>query len=219
MAAVHDGPSRLIQTQVPAKVLEQDLGAFQKSALELGASMAEIIPANWIEIDERVRLKCSIPLCPYYGKSLHCPPHSPSLDRMRSILARYSFAILFALDVVPPNTFSGGSEERKAAAQWAHKCFEITGNLERTAFGNGYYLAMGFAQASCIKALCGQEKCLVLDGGKCPYPLQSRPSMESTGMDVYRLVRKVGWEIYPIYRSVDPKQVPRALSVGVVLVY
>ena len=42
--------------------------------------------------------------------------------------------------------------------------------------------------------------------------------MESVGIDVYRLVTRVGWDIYPIYRSVDPRAVRRALSVGIVLV-
>jgi hypothetical protein len=42
--------------------------------------------------------------------------------------------------------------------------------------------------------------------------------MEGSGIDVFGLVTKVGWEIYPIYRSVDPETVPRALSVGIVFV-
>jgi hypothetical protein len=37
-------------------------------------------------------------------------------------------------------------------------------------------------------------------------------------MDVYGLVMRAGWEIYPIYRSVVPKEVPRALSVGAVFI-
>jgi len=43
--------------------------------------------------------------------------------------------------------------------------------------------------------------------------------MEGVGIDVFRLVTKVGWDIYPIYRSVDPKKVPRASAVGIVFIY
>jgi hypothetical protein len=43
--------------------------------------------------------------------------------------------------------------------------------------------------------------------------------MEATGIDVYRLVTKVGWDIYPVYRSVDPRKVPKAMSAGIVFVY
>ena len=213
------GASRLISLHVPDDILRKDLEIFRQRALDLGASMAEIIPANWVEIDERVRLKCSIPLCPYYDKSIFCPPHGPSLELMRKALSRYSRAILFAIDIIPVDEFADRSKERRAVVKWARKCLEITSKLETLAFGSAYYLAMGLGQVSCIKALCGQERCLVFDGGSCPYPLQSRSSMEGAGIDVYRLVTKVGWDIYPIYRTVNPREVRRALSVGIVFIY
>ena len=213
------GPSRKISLQIPEDILRSDLETLKQEALELGASMAEVIPAEWVEIDERVRLKCSIPLCPYYDKNLYCPPQGPSLDLMQKAISRYTWALLFALDVIPPEEFTDRSIEREAVLKWGRKGLEITSRIETLAFGKGYYLAMGFGQSSCLRILCGQERCLVLQGGKCPYPLQSRPSMESSGIDVYRLVTRVGWEIYPIYRSVDPETVPRALSVGIVFIY
>ncbi len=212
------GASRRISLQTPDDILTKDLETFRQEAFELGVSMAKIIPAEWVEMDERVRLKCSVPLCPHYDKNPYCPPRGPSLDLVREAIRRYSWALLFALDVIPPEEFADRSIEREAVIKWGRKCFEITGRLETLAFGRGYHLAMGFGQGSCLKILCGQERCLVLGGGRCPYPLQSRPSMESTGIDVFRLVTKVGWEIYPIYRNVDPKAVPRALSVGIVFV-
>jgi len=213
------GPSRKISLQIPEDILRSDLETLKQEALELGTSMAEVIPAEWVEIDERVRLKCSVPLCPYYDKNLYCPPQGPSLDLMRKAISRYTWALLFALDVIPPEEFTDRSIEREAVLKWGRKGLEITSRIETLAFGKGYYLAMGFGQSSCLRILCGQERCLVLQGGKCPYPLQSRPSMESSGIDVYRLVTRVGWEIYPIYRSVDPETVPRALSVGIVFIY
>ena len=212
------GPSRKISLQIPDNILKHDLETLKQEAFELGASMAEIIPAEWVEIDERVRLKCSVPQCPHYDKNPYCPPRGPSLDSMREAVRRYTWALLFALDVIPPEEFADHSIEREAVVKWGEKCLEITSRVETLAFGKSYYLAMGLGQGSCLKILCGQERCLVLEGGKCPYPLQSRPSMESLGIDVFRLVTKVGWEIYPIYRSVDPKAAPRALSVGIVFV-
>jgi predicted metal-binding protein len=213
------GPSRLITLKVSDKTLREDQVNFRQKALDFGASMAEIIPADWIEIDERIRLKCSIPLCTYYDKCIFCPPHAPSIEIMRKAVARYSWATLFALDVIPVQEFADRSKERGSVAKWAKKSFEICSRIETLAFGCGYYLAMGFAQASCLKALCGQERCLILDGGECPYSLKSRPSMEAVGIDVYRLVTKVGWDIYPVYRSVACDEVPRALSVGIVFIY
>jgi predicted metal-binding protein len=212
------GPSRVITLEIPGEKLRQDLEHFRQKAVEFGASMAEVIPANWIRIDERVRLKCSVPLCPYYGKNIYCPPHGPDPEVVKKALSLYSRAILFALDVIPVEDFADRSKERKAMAEWAKKGYEIVGRVETLAFGSGYYLAMGFGQVSCKKALCGQERCLLLDGGDCPYPLKARPSMEGVGIDVFDLVTKVGWDIYPIYRSVNPREVPRALSVGIVFI-
>jgi predicted metal-binding protein len=163
------GPSRSITLEISPDRLQHDLEHFRQKSVELGAAMAQVIPADWVQIDERVRLKRSV--------------------------------------------------ERHAAADWTRKSFEIVGTLETLAFGSGYYLAMGFGQGSCRKALCGQNRCLILEGGNCPYFLKARPSMEAVGIDVYGLVTRVGWEIYPIYRSVDPAQVPRALSVGIVFVH
>ncbi|HVP79901.1 MAG TPA: DUF2284 domain-containing protein [Thermodesulfobacteriota bacterium] len=214
-----NGVSRKISLHTSDDILNRDLEALRQEALDLGASMAKIIPAEWVEIDERVRLKCSVPLCPYYDKNLYCPPRGPSADVTRKAMSRYTWALLFALDVIPPDEFSDRSTEREAAVTWGKKCLEITSRIETLAFGRGYYLAMGFGQGSCLKILCGQERCLVLGGGKCPYPLQSRPSMESSGIDVFRLATRAGWDIYPIYRSVDPKAVPRALSLGIVFIY
>ena len=219
MSREPSGPSRLITLEIPADKLQRDLEELRQNAIALGASMAEVIPADWVRIDERVRLKCAIPLCPHYNRCFFCPPHTPSPEDMRKALSRYSRAILFALDVVPAEHFTGRSTERSAASAWARRCFEIVGRIETLALGSGYYLAMGFGQASCRKALCGQEKCLMLEGGACPYPLKARPSMEAVGIDVYGLVTQVGWDIYPIYRSVNPKEVPRALSVGIVFVH
>jgi len=213
------GPSRAIKSEIPSDQIEKDLEHFKQTAMELGASMAQVIPADYVQIDERVRLKCSIALCPNYEKSLFCPPHTPSTEFMRQALSRYHYAIVFALEIIPVDHFSVRSTQRHAAADWTRKCFEIVGRIEALAFGSGYYLAMGFGQGSCRKALCGQDKCLVLEGGSCPYPLKARPSMEAVGIDVYGLVTKVGWEIYPIYRSVNPGEVPRALSVGIIFIH
>lgn len=205
--------------QVPYEILQKDLEVFKQKALDLGASMAEIIPAQLVEIDERVRLKCFIPLCPFYDKNPYCPPRAPQPEFMRAALSRYSWAILFALDVVPVEEFADRSVQLKMGVQWTKKSIEIAGKVETLAFANGYYLAMGLCQFNCLKALCNQKDCLVLEGDSCPFPLMARPSMEGVGIDVFRLVTKVGWDIYPIYKSIDPKAVPRALAVGIVFIY
>jgi predicted metal-binding protein len=210
---------KAITRDIPEKKLLADLENLKNKAVELGASMVEVISADWVQVDERVSLKCLTPLCPYYNHCLNCPPHAPSQEQMQKIVSQYKYAVLLALDVVPVSHFAGTAKDRRESTTWARKCLEIVGKIEKDAFENGYYFAMGFAQASCLKTLCKQKRCLLLDGGQCPYPLKARPSMEAVGIDVYGLVTRVGWDIYPINRSVIPEQVPRALSVGIVLIH
>ena len=212
------GAARLIPLDVAPDTLRKDLEDLRQKALELGASLAEIMPADLVEVDERVRLKCLIPMCPHYGRSAYCPPHAPDLELARRALHRYKWAILFALDVLPVSEFADRPVQKQAGVAWTGKNMEIAGRLETTAFGKGYHLAMAMSQFSCNAALCNSAPCKVLEGAKCAHPLKARPSMEAMGIDVFRLVRKAGWEIYPIYRTVDPSAVPRALSVGIVFV-
>ncbi|MBT4362980.1 MAG: hypothetical protein HOD17_00700, partial [Desulfobacteraceae bacterium] len=69
--------------------LEKDLESYRKMAMELGATDAKVIPADEVYIDNRVRIKCTIPKCPEYGSSAHCPPHAPGPDEMRDLVGAY----------------------------------------------------------------------------------------------------------------------------------
>lgn len=209
---------RRISQVIPLETLKEDLERFRVRALDVGASMAEVMPANWVNVDERVRLKCSVPLCGYFGKCAHCPPNSPDVDFMRKALGQYSSAVLFAIDV-PVEDYADRNRV-KTRSGWFRKNYEIGGEVETMAFASGYYLTAAFSQGSCKAVLCGEaDGCRVLEGKGCANPLKSRPSMESVGIDAFGLVARVGWDIYPIYRSVDFASVPRALSAGIVFVY
>src|SRR3989304_1670660 len=61
-------------------------------ALELGASDAKVIPANKVVVEDRVVLKCKVG-CNNYGKTLACPPYTPSAEEFRKIVSEYSYAL------------------------------------------------------------------------------------------------------------------------------
>jgi len=46
-------------------------------ALKLGAVDAKIIPAHKVVVEDRVLLKCKVG-CSKYGKTLACPPFTPT---------------------------------------------------------------------------------------------------------------------------------------------
>ncbi|HVO66192.1 MAG TPA: DUF2284 domain-containing protein, partial [Syntrophales bacterium] len=45
-----------------------------------GASVVKLINIDDIVVDERVRLKCRVPVCDSYNKNLMCPPYVPSVE-------------------------------------------------------------------------------------------------------------------------------------------
>lgn len=213
------GTARVIPTQVSEEILKADLEKYRQKALQFGASQAEIIPAQWVEIDERVRLKCMVPPCINYNRTAYCPPYGPEPEFMRKALSRFNWAVLFKHDVVPVEDFADINRYFPDGEKHQKKTMEIAAKIETLAFGDGYYFAVGFGAGSCRDTLCNSMLCQLLDSGRCRFTLKARPSMEGVGIDVFGLVAKVGWQVYPVYRSVDPKLVPCAISVGVVFIH
>ena len=91
--------------------------------------------------------------------------------------------------------------------------------MESLAFYDGHYLAFGFGAGSCRHTFCGeQESCPAMEGKRCRFSLISRPSMEAVGIDVYQLVARQGWDIYPIGSSAKPEDMPKGVLAGIVIV-
>jgi len=206
--------------RIKAKKLKADLEMFRSRALELGASGAEIVRADQLVVDERVRLKCSIPRCLRAGETPNCPPHAPDLDLVRKALARYSHAILIKTNVEPIGDYApGGSKDDGGTDRsllFHQKTGKIVYEIERLAYQNGYSLAMGLGGGSCKDYLCHGLVCQFMDSGRCRFPLRSRPAMEALGIDVMDIMDKVGWNVYPLVGDVS--DIPCATSVGLILI-
>jgi len=212
------GTARLIPSQVTEETLKADLENYRQKALELGASQAEIIPAQWVEVDERVRLKCSIPPCPNYNRCGNCPPYTPEPEFVRRALSRFKWAVLFKHDV-PAEDFADLSRYYPHGKEHQRKTDMIAARVETLAFADGYRFAMGLGAGGCRDTLCNGGLCHMLDSGRCTHILVARPSMEALSIDACDLINKAGWKIYPIYKGVDPKLVPCGISVGIVFIH
>ncbi len=144
------------------------LQVFERSACRLGADDARIIDAASVKTQPWVRLKCRFG-CGLYGQGYCCPPHSPTPEEMRAVIACYTKALLF-------HSVTIGTPARMAY------------DLEREIFLAGYYKAFGMGSGPC--ELCG--KC---PAKGCRHPDMARPSMEACGIDVYSTVRANGLPI------------------------
>jgi predicted metal-binding protein len=207
-----------ITVDMQAARLEADLQRYVEKALELGATHAGVVKAADIPVDERVTLKCQIPRCFGYGAGAHCPPNTLKPDELREILKKYHWAVLFTLEV-PPEVIVRDKATIKERVAVYQKVFKIVSEVESLAFYDGHYLAFGFGAGSCRHTFCGQqENCQAMEGKRCRFSLISRPSMEAVGIDVYQLVTRQGWDIYPIGSGARPEDMPKGTLAGLVIV-
>ena len=172
-------------------------------ARALGADAAAPLPAQAVVVDERVSLKCRVPLCGHYGVNLMCPPHVPTPAETREALRRYSDTLVVQQDI-PLAQEAGGvavaaaedgdghdpvDETRLRESQ--NRFTELMSALEAEAYRMGYRFAAAFAGGDCV--LC--DVCAGVTGEQCRRPGEARPSMEAVGIDVVATAQAAGLTI------------------------
>jgi predicted metal-binding protein len=145
------------------KRLDHDLRRFTVT-LRMGALEAKVIDPKSVVVRSWVRLRCQYG-CGNHGKSLTRPPYSPTSEQTRQTLREYSHAILMRL----PDE-----------SMMTH---DVVAKLERHAFLDGYHSAFGMVAGPC-------ERCRECNLQHCVCPRLARPSLESSGIDVYATPRR-----------------------------
>jgi predicted metal-binding protein len=172
-----------------------------EKAREFGATHAALMPADQVVVDERVRLKCAVPVCQGYGNYLHCPPNTMSVAEFRVVLGRYSVALLVQVesernsaDLDEEGLAGKNAAELEALLHGEPNLLlgRIINRLEAEAFKAGYYYAAGFSGGICL--LC-PECVSVASGEPCRRPYEARPSMEGMGIDVFKTAAYAGLSI------------------------
>ena len=180
-----------------------------KLAFENGAADAKIIPTNKVVVEDRVVLKCKVG-CNRYGKTLACPPFTPSAEEFRKIVGEYSFAmfmkfkseaeanpeVLKNLMVAETDPTVPKATKEKAAKFWAdwkgdkRKMLQSVVDLEKAAMNEGYTLAIAFVSGHC--QLC--EKCNI-ETKICACPNLARWSEDAVGVNVKKTAANAGIEV------------------------
>lgn len=158
------------------------------AALEGGATHAKAIHPSSVVTGLWVRLKCQFG-CPLYGQGYCCPPDTPTPEHTRKVLDSYHSAILFHLE-------APSSPERKKLFS---NYYKMVTDMEGQAFKEGYYKALAFLGGPC--RLC--KTCGKMEGVPCKMGDLARPSMESTGIDVYQTARNNGFFIQTLSRHTE----------------
>lgn len=189
-----------------SKVQLKDLDFLRKIALDHGAIDAALITSDKIVIEDRIVFKCRVG-CTNYGKTLSCPPHTPTADEFRKIVSEYKYALFIkfissakadeelAKNLSKPTNDPSISKEMKEELTkfWAFwnedklKHLTIILNLEKAAMRKGYPLVTGLVAGYC--QLC--NKC-TLDRTTCPHPTKARYSEEAVGVNVQATAKNAG---------------------------
>ena len=194
-------------------------------ARALGADSAAPLPARAVVVDERVNLKCRVPLCASYGVNLMCPPNTPTAAETRAALARYSDTLVVQHDIpltqaAVDEVLDGmGYAEAQAPGATGHgAAAEQAGSrdddLQTAAYQarlhasqNDFARLMTALEAEAFKmgyrfaaAFAGGD-CVLCDvcagahGEPCKHPFEARPSMEAVGIDVVATAEAAGLAI------------------------
>ncbi len=180
-----------------------------KLAMENGAADAKIIPTSKVVVEDRVVLKCKVG-CNHYGKTLACPPYTPSAEEFRKIVNEYSYAmfmkykstaeaepeVLKKLMVAETDPTVPKEIKEEAAKFWANwkddkrKMLQSVVDLEKAAMNKGYSLAIAFVSGHC--QLC--EKCNT-ETKICAHPNLARWSEDAVGVNVKKTAANAGIEV------------------------
>lgn len=187
--------------------VKRDLEVLCKLAKKSGATNAVSFNAKGVVIDERVRLKCRVPVCDDYGLNLMCPPYVMSVQEFREVLTKYSWAILIQIDEpIPAEMIKEIQQANDVAALYKSvkfldsykksfnpaklKMHRIVHRVEAQAFALGYRFATGFIAGSC--KLCSECTAINNPQEPCRHPFRARPSMEAVGIDVFKTAENAG---------------------------
>jgi predicted metal-binding protein len=182
------------------KADEKTLKVLVEEAKRHGATHAKVIFSKDIVVDERVRLKCSVPVCSSYGTHLMCPPNLIPVSEFKKALSGYSKALILQIeaeydssDRAPGGRLTGKLDDEITEPYEAMKELHTLVNaMETLAFKKGFHLAAGLIGGQCqLCAECVSPK----SGEPCRHPFEARPSMEAMGIDVVRTCEKVGLRI------------------------
>jgi predicted metal-binding protein len=193
---------------------EERLAEIVAVALANGMDRAKVISTEAIVVEKRAQAKCLIPRCTSYGKSLTCPPNTPSTDEVKEIVRDYRTAVIMQVD--GSEELDGTTELLRRDYNWCYesvyKLHEALHNTECRAFNLGYYLALGMGGGDCrwceiesggieqygdnalLHANAGG--CAGVRSGHCTKEYRARPALEAMSVNVLQTAANAGLPFY-----------------------
>lgn len=156
---------------------------------ELKSLFEKIDLNDFIEFDpslllpeERIRKYCYQNLCGHYGKHYMCPPFIGTIEEIKDKLGRYNKAILVRY-TQKINVKGDIKKVEKTKVDFHMKILKIEKYLEEKNI-----VSWGLIGGNC--SLCFE--CKAINNIPCKHPKKARPSLESLGIDVQKLLDNFG---------------------------
>jgi len=160
---------------------QQTAGKLIELATELGAEHALRFEIQDIVFDPRTLLKCMFG-CSDWGKGNTCPSRPGSLTpwQYREVFQRYSWGILVHCT------------DKKLSQ-------DISFELERRAFLDGYYFAFSLSDCAVCRQCAGHQQ------KDCVNPRKARPALQAVGIDVFETVHRLGLPLETLKDHDEPQ--------------
>ncbi len=140
-----------------------------------------------LNISERVRVKCQVPICHNYGLRKVCPPNMPPIAVIREAMKEFQVGFIVVKKVAMkdlPEDYQGKVDARN---KLGCEMLDLISRLENTLIGAGCDKTLGLGSGGC--PLC--EKCTP-PGEPCRHPFKARPGPSAMGIDITDLAQKTG---------------------------
>lgn len=139
------------------------------------------IGTEQIAVAQWVRFKC-VYGCNSYGLKGTCPPNVPTIAECREFFSEYAEGLVFH--------FEKKLKRPEDRSHWGRDVNLKLLDVERDIFLKGYRKAfLLFMDECCICGDCPGNRV------ECRVKNKSRPCPEALGVDVFRTVRNIGYEI------------------------
>ena len=131
--------------------------------------------------EERIRSYCYENICGNYGKHYMCPPLIGTIEDIKSRLKPYSKAILIRYTEEVDVKLDGRVKSSKT--DFHKKTLELENFLNKKGI-----VSWGLVGGSCSFCI----ECKAISNRPCKHPHKARPSLESLGIDVQKLLENFG---------------------------
>ncbi|MEW6096294.1 MAG: DUF2284 domain-containing protein, partial [bacterium] len=151
-----------------------------------------VVKTKDIPVEQKVKDACQY--CDSFNNCYSCPPYSWKIEKTKEVIKNFELGIMLVLRIkdIPPRLMKipviAFFLQLIFVRKYVRRLHRMVLKLEEMAEKDGYK-TQGFIAGPCLLHL---TKCGAMDKSGCKLPKLRRSSLESTGINVYKLAKSYG---------------------------